>query len=147
MSDPFDLSRFVEAQEGIYPTALAELQRGKKESHWMWFIFPQLAGLGHSSMARRYAIQNLDEARAYLAHPILGPRLLECCRALLGVTGKSANQIMGSPDDLKLRSSTTLFQQADRSTSEFQTILDRYFDGTADPKTIALLNSSPAKSE
>ncbi len=107
--DPFNLARFVEAQQGIYPLALDELQRGRKQSHWMWFIFPQIRGLGFSEMSMRYAIQSADEARAYLNHSTLGPRLIECAKAVLGVDGRSATQIMGSPDDLKLKSSATLF--------------------------------------
>src|SRR5579885_3346741 len=102
--DPFDLNRFVSAQEGIFELALAELKRGQKRTHWMWFIFPQLAGLGYSSTSRKFAIKSLEEARAYLAHSILGRRLLDCCQALLSVQGRTAAEIMGEPDDLKLRS-------------------------------------------
>jgi uncharacterized protein (DUF1810 family) len=137
--DLFDLERFVTAQEPIFATALAELHAGRKDTHWMWFIFPQLAGLGFSSMAQRYAIQNLAEARAYVAHPMLGPRLLACCRALLSVTGKSAAEIMGYPDDMKLRSSMTLFAHADPSRPEFARVLQQYFDGRPDAKTLDLL--------
>ncbi|MFT3788813.1 MAG: DUF1810 domain-containing protein [Tepidisphaeraceae bacterium] len=112
--DPHDLHRFVEAQEDVYPYALAELKAGRKQTHWMWFIFPQMGGLGHSSMAHRYAIRSLEQAKAYLAHPLLGARLIECAEAVLAVQGKSAREIMGSPDDLKLRSSATLFAKCFR---------------------------------
>ena len=114
-SDPFDLARFVSAQEGVFDVTIAELRRGQKRSHWVWFIFPQVQGLGKSLTSNKYAIRSLDEARAYLNHPVLGPRLLECCRAILSVQGKSASEIMGYPDDLKLRSSMTLFALADDS--------------------------------
>ena len=132
------LERFVKAQEGIYPRALAELKAGKKQSHWMWFIFPQIAGLGHSAMAQTYAIASLDEARTYLAHPLLGARLRECCTAVLAVDGKTAHQIFGSPDDLKLRSSLTLFDLASPN-DIFQAALDKYFSGDADPLTLQKL--------
>jgi uncharacterized protein (DUF1810 family) len=135
-----DLSRFVQAQQGVYRTALAELRAGSKRSHWMWFVFPQLAGLGHSATARRYAIGSLDEARAYLAHPVLGPRLVEAAAALLAVEGRTAGQILGYPDDLKLRSSMTLFARAADDPGVFQAVLDRYYDGP-DPRTLELLSS------
>ena len=138
-TDPFGLSRFVTAQEGIYRQALAELQRGRKESHWMWFIFPQIEGLGHSSTARHYAIKSRDEARAYLEHPILGARLVECCDALLNVRGKSASEIFGYPDDMKLRSCMTLFASVAEGASVFTRVLERYFGGEADQRTIDLL--------
>jgi len=137
MSD--DLSRFVSAQAAVYPEALAELKEGRKRTHWMWFVFPQIAGLGVSPTARRYAIRSLDEARAYLAHPVLGPRLEECARAVLGVDGKTAEDIFGHPDDLKLRSSMTLFARAANDPGVFQAVLDRYYDGP-DPKTLDLLH-------
>jgi uncharacterized protein (DUF1810 family) len=137
MSD--DLSRFVSAQAAVYPEALAELKEGRKRTHWMWFVFPQIAGLGVSPTARRYAIRSLDEARAYLAHPVLGPRLEECARAVLGVDGKTAEDIFGYPDDLKLRSSMTLFARAANDPGVFQAVLDRYYDGP-DPKTLDLLH-------
>lgn len=133
----FDLERFVAAQESA-PDFLGELRAGRKTSHWMWFVFPQLAGLGHSSMAQRYAIASLDEARAYLAHPVLGPRLLECVR-LLGAHTGDAESIFGSIDALKLRSSLTLFARAAPTQPEFQQMLERTFDGHADPATDALL--------
>ncbi|MEO8427665.1 MAG: DUF1810 domain-containing protein [Verrucomicrobiota bacterium] len=138
-NDTFDLSRFVSAQEGIFDGALSELRRGRKESHWMWFIFPQVDGFGKSSTARKYAIRNLDEARSYLSHPVLGPRLLECCRALLSVHGKSASDIMGYPDDIKVRSSMTLFSLAAVSHSEFREVIEKYFEGRLDPGTLGLL--------
>ncbi len=139
-SDPFDLKRFVSAQEGVFEVALAELRGGQKCSHWMWFIFPQLAGLGSSSTSREYAIKSLAEARAYLAHPVLGQRLLDCCLAILTVQGRSASQIMGFPDDLKLRSSMTLFALTGDAHSEFRQVIDRYFNGRLDPRTLELLH-------
>ena len=140
MSDPFDLARFISAQEPTYATALAELRRGRKETHWMWFIFPQVDGLGSSTIARKYAIKSLDEARAYLGHSALGPRLLECCRAILSVQGKSASEIMGFPDDLKLRSSMTLFSLAAGPQEEFSKVIEKYFEGLPDPQTLRLLH-------
>jgi uncharacterized protein (DUF1810 family) len=132
------LERFVEAQSGTYRTALAELTAGAKRTHWMWFIFPQIAGLGSSPAAQRYAIRDLDEARAYLAHPVLGPRLLEASRALLGVEGRSAGEILGHPDDLKLRSSMTLFARAAEDPAVFEAVLEKYYDGP-DSRTLQLL--------
>lgn len=137
--DPWNLARFVSAQEGVFENALAELRQGGKRSHWMWFIFPQVEGLGSSSMARRYALHSLDEARAYLDHPVLGPRLLECCHALLDLHGRSALQVMGHPDDLKLRSSVTLFALAREARPEFRAVLSHYFGGHLDPRTLELL--------
>jgi uncharacterized protein (DUF1810 family) len=134
----YHLERFVEAQDGVYDDALAELSAGRKRTHWMWFVFPQIAGLGSSPTAKRYAIGSLDEARAYLAHPVLGPRLRECAQALLGIQGRSAGDILGYPDDLKLRSSMTLFARAADDAALFQAVLDRYCDGP-DPHTLALL--------
>jgi uncharacterized protein (DUF1810 family) len=134
--DPFDLSRFVFAQESVFDTALRELQRGQKTSHWMWFIFPQLEGLGRSSMAKKYAIRGLDEARAYLRHPVLGPRLLECCRAILSVEGKSASEIMGDPDDMKLKSSMTLFSLVEGAPAEFREVLLKFYGGEQDEQTV-----------
>ncbi|GAB1640928.1 DUF1810 domain-containing protein [Krasilnikovia sp. MM14-A1259] len=135
-----DLARFTEAQRDVYDRALVELRAGDKRSHWMWFVFPQLAGLGHSPTARRYAIGSLDEARAYLADPVLGRRLAECARALLAVEGRSATQILGSPDDLKLRSSMTLFARAADDPALFQAVLDRFYDGLPDQRTVDLLS-------
>jgi uncharacterized protein (DUF1810 family) len=140
VSDPFDLQRFVDAQDaGTYEQALAELRAGAKRSHWMWFVFPQVAGLGRSSMAQRYAISDLDEARAYLAHPVLGPRLVECARALTGLEGRSAEQVFGPVDAVKLRSSMTLFAGAAPDEPVFGEVLDRYFTGAADEATTARL--------
>jgi uncharacterized protein (DUF1810 family) len=143
-SDPYDLSRFVRAQEDDYDRALSELRAGRKRSHWMWYIFPQLAGLGSSEISRRYAIRSMDEARAYLGHPMLGPRLQECAEAVLGVEDRSAHAIFGSPDDLKLRSSATLFACASPSGSVFERLLERYFGGEPDPVTLRLLGIDPA---
>jgi uncharacterized protein (DUF1810 family) len=133
-----DLERFVTAQAGVWDTALAELRAGRKRTHWMWFVFPQIAGLGSSPTAQRYALRGLDEARAYLAHPVLGPRLREASRAVLDVEGRSAEQILGHPDDLKLRSSMTLFARAADDPAVFEAVLERYYDGP-DPRTEALL--------
>ena len=139
--DPYNLARFLEAQAGgAYERALAELRAGHKRTHWMWFIFPQIAGLGVSARAQRYAIGSLDEVRAYLAHPVLGPRLVECAEALLALEGRhTAVEILGYPDDLKLCSSATLFQQALPAGSAFQRLLERYFGGRPDERTLALL--------
>ena len=139
MSDLYRLSRFVEAQQPVYAHALEELQAGCKRSHWMWFIFPQLQGLGRSEMAARYAVSGLDEARAYLAHPVLGPRLKRCVMALLQHTGKSARQILGTPDDLKLRSCLTLFDKADPDEALWQLALLHFFDGAPDAATLGRL--------
>jgi uncharacterized protein (DUF1810 family) len=142
-ADPFNLARFVSAQDGVYQVALAEIMAGDKRSHWMWFIFPQLAGLGTSSMAQRYALAGIDEAAEFLAHPVLGPRLIECCRAILKLQGKSARQIFGSPDDLKLRSSMTLFARVPSPPPEFQQVLDKYFAGEPDKRTLSILADRP----
>ena len=131
-----DLSRFIEAQTSVYNTALAELNRGQKTSHWMWFVFPQIAGLGHSPTARFYALADLDEARAYLAHPVLGPRLVDAVEAILALPGRDANAVFGSPDDLKLRSCLTLFRAADPEEPTFQQALDKYFAGQPDLMTL-----------
>ncbi len=138
-SDPYDLKRFILAQAPLYEQALAELRAGRKRTHWMWFIFPQLAGLGTSELARRYAIRDLDEARAYLAHPLLGARLQACAEALLAIEGRSAREILGRPDNLKLRSSATLFACLSPQDSVFHRLLERYFAGIPDPLTLALL--------
>jgi len=139
MLDSHDLTRFVDAQHSHYQNALAELRAGYKQSHWMWFVFPQVAGLGRSAMAERYAIADLGEAAAYLQHPVLGQRLEECAQALLQHTGRTARQILGSPDDLKLRSSMTLFAAADPENALFQQVLDAFYDGKADPETLKRL--------
>ena len=141
MPDPYDLERFVRAQAPIYDRALAEITRGRKQSHWMWFIFPQFAGLGFSDMSRRFAISTLDEARAYLAHPLLGARLAECAVAVLSVKGASALAIFGSPDDMKLRSSATLFAAVSPPGSAFHRLLDAYFGGIEDGQTRRLIES------
>ena len=130
--DPYHLQRFLDAQEGTFETALGELARGRKESHWMWFIFPQIEGLGRSSTARRYAIKSRAEAEAYLRHPVLGARLQQSAKALLRVEGKTATQVMGSPDDLKLRSSMTLFALVAGEEIVFQQVLDKYYGGEKD---------------
>ncbi len=139
--DPFNLGRFVNAQENVYASALAELRSGRKRSHWMWFIFPQIEGLGHSEMARFYAIQNLEEARQYLRHPVLGKRLLECAETLLSLDDRSASDIFGFPDDMKLRSSMTLFARAAGPDSVFVRVLERYFNGEEDQTTLDILAS------
>jgi len=138
-SDVFDLGRFLIAQEGVYARALAEVRQGAKETHWMWFVFPQIAGLGSSATARRYAISGAPEASAYLAHPILGARLQKICRALLTVEGSTASEIFGFPDDMKLRSSMTLFAAVSVSGSVFEKVLAWYFDGKHDERTLELL--------
>jgi uncharacterized protein (DUF1810 family) len=140
--DPHNLTRFVEAQKPLYEQALAELKAARKTSHWMWFIFPQLQGLGHSATAQHYAIKSQKEAQAYLAHPTLGPRLIECAAALLAHEHKSANQILGSPDDLKLRSSATLFAQITPPDSPFAQLLKKYYNDQPDPKTLQLLEKN-----
>jgi uncharacterized protein (DUF1810 family) len=140
--DPHDLARFVEAQAGDYATALAEIRAGRKRSHWMWYIFPQIDGLGFSSMARRYAIKSLDEARAYLDHPVLGPRLVEITEAALAVEGRSAHEIFGSPDDMKLRTCATLFARAASEGSVFSRLMDKFFDGKPDVRTLELLGEA-----
>jgi uncharacterized protein (DUF1810 family) len=139
MSDPFDLQRFVDAQADTYEQALAELRAGAKRSHWMWFVFPQVAGLGRSPTAQRYAISGLDEARAYLADPVLGPRLVECARVLTELTGRSAEQVFGSVDAVKLRSSMTLFAAAAPAEPVFRAVLDQWFGGAADEATTSRL--------
>jgi uncharacterized protein (DUF1810 family) len=139
MSDPYDLQRFVEAQDRVYPRVVAELRAGRKTSHWMWFVFPQVAGLGSSPMAQRYAIESLDEARAYLAHPVLGTRLRECTQLVLDVKGRDIGDILGYPDDLKFRSSMTLFAAIERAPPLFDTALQQYFGGASDARTLELL--------
>lgn len=138
-ADPHDLTRFVEAQRDDYARALAEIRAGRKRSHWMWYVFPQFAGLGFSETSRFYAIKSVAEAEAYLRHPVLGPRLTECCEAALAVEGRSAHDIFGSPDDLKLHSSATLFASVTPPGSVFERVLDRFFTGQRDAKTLQLL--------
>ncbi len=137
--DPHDLDRFVQSQQGEYDQALSEIKSGQKRSHWMWYIFPQFEGLGTRPMARRYAIKSVAEATAYLRHPVLGPRLAECAEAALGVEGRSAGEIFGFPDDMKLRSCATLFACVSPGGSVFQRVLDRYFQGQPDRQTLGLL--------
>ncbi|HEX2902072.1 MAG TPA: DUF1810 domain-containing protein [Jatrophihabitans sp.] len=139
-SDPYDLDRFLAAQaHGVYERALAELRSGRKRTHWMWFVFPQLAGLGRSETARHFAISGMPEARAYLAHPLLGARLTACSEAVAGSTGQSAEQIFGPVDAVKLRSSMTLFHRAAPDQPIFRQVLSRYFDDQPDPQTDQLL--------
>jgi uncharacterized protein (DUF1810 family) len=140
MMDLFDLERFVEAQEGAYGTALAEIRRGAKRSHWMWFIFPQIAGLGHSAIAQHYAIASIEEARAYLAHPVLGARYRECVAVLQDLTGTTAQAVFGTTDAMKLRSSLTLFAEASGS-HLFEAAIDRWFGGEKDEATIWIIAS------
>ena len=139
MDDPHDLSRFLQAQAPLYDQALQEIRGGRKRSHWMWFIFPQFAGLGASPLSTRFAIRSVAEAEAYLRHPVLGPRLVECTEAVLAVEGRSAFEIFGSPDDLKLRSSATLFAQVSPPGSVFARLLARCFPDGADGRTLRLL--------
>ena len=141
-ADPHDLQRFVAAQAPLYAQVRGELARGRKASHWMWFIFPQLKELGRSATARHYGIASRAEARAYLAHPLLGARLDECTRLMLAVAGKSALEILGRPDDLKLCSSMTLFADATEANAIFVAALDRFCAGARDPRTLALLASA-----
>jgi len=136
---PFDLDRFVAAQEGVYAGALRELRAGRKTGHWIWFVFPQVAGLGRSEMSRIYAIGSLAEARAYLAHPVLGPRLRECAAALVATQGRSAEEMLGSIDAVKLRSSMTLFHRASPDESVFGDVLDRFYGGARDQATDSIL--------
>jgi uncharacterized protein (DUF1810 family) len=139
--DPYHLHRFVDAQRGTYEVALPELRAGRKQSHWMWFIFPQISGLGFSPMAQRYAISAITEAEAYLQHPVLGARLVECTRAVNGHAGRSATEIFGQPDDLKFRSSMTLFGEAGPEEVEFRKALDTFFAGRRDAVTLEKLRS------
>jgi len=139
MDDPHDLSRFVQAQQDDYERALAEISSGRKRSHWMWYIFPQFAGLAFSSTSKHYAIKSLEEAKAYLAHPILGPRLRECAEAVVDLEGRSATQVFGSPDDLKLRSCATLFACVSLPGSVFHRLIGKYYRGEFDGNTLQLL--------
>jgi uncharacterized protein (DUF1810 family) len=139
MSDVYDLNRFVRAQEDDYERALSEITSGQKRTHWMWYIFPQLDGLAVSPTAKRYSIKSVEEARAYLEHPILGPRLLNCAEAVIRVEGRSATEIFGSPDDLKLKSCATLFSIVAPPGSVFDRLLEKYYRGARDGKTLELL--------
>ena len=144
MTDPFDLERFLEAQEPVFRAVLTELGQGRKQSHWMWFVFPQIAGLGFSAMSQRYAIGSRAEAKAYLAHPVLGPRLTQCTRLVLAVQGRTINAILGAPDDAKFRSSMTLFG-AVSDEAVFDEALARYFAGQPDGATLEILASLDRK--
>ncbi len=139
MSDPHDLQRFVAAQDDVYASAVTQLRAGRKTGHWMWFVFPQIAGLGMSAMSQRYAIASLAEARAYLGHPVLGPRIAECARILGELGGHDAKEIFGGIDAIKLRSSMTLFARASEDDSVYDAVLDQYFGGEPDPQTEARL--------
>jgi uncharacterized protein (DUF1810 family) len=143
--DPYDLGRFVRAQEDAYERVLAEISSGRKLTHWMWYIFPQIDGLAFSSTSKHYAIKSIEEARAYLDHPVLGPRLLACAEAVVRVEGRTATQILGSPDDMKLRSCATLFACMSPPGSVFDRVLTKYYQGRRDEKTLRLLgrNESP----
>ncbi len=141
MAGDFNLERFIDAQNGIYDRALEELRSGRKRSHWMWFIFPQIAGLGSSAMTAKYAIRSAEEAAAYLADPVLGSRLVRCVQAILSVEGRTAHEILGSPDDLKLRSSLTLFATVSDAGSPFHEAINRFYDGKFDERTVEILNA------
>jgi uncharacterized protein (DUF1810 family) len=147
VDDPNRLSRFVHAQQDDFQQALAEIRGRKKRTHWMWYIFPQIDGLAFSSTSKYYAIKSIAEAKAYLDHPILGPRLLECAEAVVAIEGRSAKEIFGSPDDLKLRSCATLFACASKPGSVFERLLDDYYGGERDQKTLRLLGIDPATGE
>lgn len=146
MTDPFDLERFIRAQDPVFRDVLAELARGRKQSHWMWFVFPQIAGLGFSTMSQRYAIGSRAEAAAYLAHPVLGPRLIQCTRLVLAVDGRTINAILGAPDDAKFRSSMTLFD-AVSDEAVFAEALAKYFAGERDDATLEILASLDRKAD
>lgn len=142
--DPYDLNRFLRAQEDDYETALSEIRSGKKRSHWMWYVFPQIDGLAFSSTSKHYAIKSVGEAKAYLDHPILGPRLLECAEATISVEGRAVTAIFGSPDDMKLRSCATLFACVSSPGSVFDRLLGKYYQGSRDVQTLRLLGIDPA---
>jgi uncharacterized protein (DUF1810 family) len=144
--DPHELSRFVHAQAEDYERALREIRSGRKRSHWMWYVFPQIDGLGFSSMSRRYSIKSVAEARAYLDHPVIGRRLVECAEAALSVEGRSASEIFGSPDDMKLRSCATLFASVTPPDSVFARLIDKYFKGERDGRTLQLIGTTPGQS-
>jgi uncharacterized protein (DUF1810 family) len=141
--DQYNLNRFLQAQEEDYERALSEIRSGRKRTHWMWYIFPQLDGLAFSSTAKHYAIRNVDEARAYLAHPVLGPRLQECAEAVVQIESRSAREIFGTPDDLKLRSCATLFAHVSPTGSVFRRLLEKYYGDQRDDKTLELLRTNP----
>ncbi|HYA85586.1 MAG TPA: DUF1810 domain-containing protein [Nitrospirota bacterium] len=143
--DPFGLSRFIRAQDEVYHHVITELKNGTKRTHWMWFIFPQIDGLGHSQTAEYYAIKSIDEARSYLNHPILGSRLIECTKAVLTIEGRSASEIFGYPDNLKLKSSMTLFASVTDPDSLFVRVLSKYFQGERDIRTLQLLELRKGK--
>jgi uncharacterized protein (DUF1810 family) len=138
-ADPYDLQRFVDAQDPVYEQVRAQLRAGRKRSHWMWFVFPQIEGLGSSAMAQRFAIGSRAQAQAYLAHPVLGPRLRECTQLVLAVQDRSIHDILGSPDDLKFRSSMTLFAQVAPQQGVFGEALQKYYGGVPDPATLERL--------
>ena len=140
--DLYQLKRFEDAQESVYEQALSEIRAGRKRSHWIWFIFPQFAGLGTSPMSWMYAIRSVAEAEAYLRHPALGPRLIECCEAMLAVQGRNAHEILGSPDDVKLKSCATLFAAVSGPGSVFEKLLEKYYGGERDSKTLALIGKT-----
>jgi uncharacterized protein (DUF1810 family) len=142
MDDPYGLSRFIEAQDADYAQALAEIRAGRKRSHWMWYVFPQFRGLGSSPTSLHYAIKSREEAEAYLSHPILGRRLVECAEAVLQIRDRSALELFSSPDDMKLRSSATLFASVSPEGSVFHRLIDQYFDGRRDDRTIELIQLS-----
>ena len=139
--DRYALQRFVDAQDRVYDTVLAELRNGAKRSHWIWFVFPQLLGLGRSATAQHYGISSLEEARAYLAHPVLGPRLRDCTRLVAATDGRSVDEIFGWPDNLKVRSSMTLFSHATDDNGDFRAVLDKFYAGEDDPATVELLRT------
>jgi uncharacterized protein (DUF1810 family) len=141
--DSYHLSRFLQAQEDDYERALSEIRSGQKRTHWMWYIFPQLDGLAFSATAQHYSIKGIEEARAYLDHPVLGPRLLECAAAVVGIEGRSAQQIFGYPDDMKLKSCATLFARVSPSGSVFERLIEKLYGGEPDDKTLKLLHISP----
>ena len=143
MTDPYALSRFVDAQAATHAGALAELRAGRKRTHWMWYVFPQFKGLGRSQSSQHYAIKSVAEAQAYLSHPVLGPRLTACAEALLQVEGRSVYEIFGSPDDSKLKSCATLFAQVSPAGSVFERVLGKYFQGKPDRTTLDLLGAAP----
>ena len=142
-NDPHWLIRFVEAQEGVYQQALSELREGRKQSHWMWYVFPQFAGLGMSAASVYYAIRSVEEAAEYLRHPVLGPKLQECADVLMSLEGRTASEIFGSPDDMKLKSCATLFAHVSPPGSVFERILGKYYEGERDTRTLELLEGKP----